>query len=116
MSVLNIDLAWTTDPMGLFADEADMDGVDILESAAEYDGKLIAAVRAAFPDAIVEHADRGRIWEETGDGDVNGYDTPSTFEARQAIQQLADDILQRGEWIVIADRNCSACDAECSGH
>ncbi len=98
---LIIDLAWTTDESGLFASEADMAGVDVQESMAEFDGMLIAAVREAFPNAIVEHADRGRIWEINEDGDVNGADTPLAFEAGQTIQAIADEILQRGDWIVV---------------
>lgn len=100
MARLEIDLGWTTDPSALFASEADMDGVDVDESAAEFDGLVIAAVRRAYPDAIVEHADVSRIWEVTEDGDVNGADTPAAHEAWLLVRQLADDILQSGDWIV----------------
>lgn len=97
---LEIDLAWTTDSYGLFASEADMTGVDVQASMAEYDGLLIAAVREAFPEAIVEHADRGRIWDVSGSDTVNGFDTSRAYEAGLVIQQIADDILNAGDWIV----------------
>lgn len=95
---LEIDLTWTTDPSGLFASEADMDGVDVEASMAEYDGLLIAAVREAFPEAIVEHSDRGRIWDNSTDG--NGENTATAHEAGLVVQQIADDILNNGDWIV----------------
>lgn len=95
---LEIDLTWTTDPSGLFASEADMGDVDVEASMAEYDGLLIAAVREAFPEAIVEHADRGRIWDLDSDG--NGANTDRAHEAGLVVQQLADDILNSGDWIV----------------
>jgi hypothetical protein len=95
---LEIVLTWTTDPSSLFASEADMTDVDVEESMAEYDGLLIAAVREAFPDAIVERADRGGIWD--GDADGNGANTDMAHEAGLVVQQIADDILNRGDWII----------------
>jgi hypothetical protein len=97
---LIIDLAWTTDSNGLFASEADMTDVDVQASMAEYDGLLIAAVREAFPSAIVEHADVGGIWDTTGGDALNGADTSRAHRVGLVVQQLADDVLSRGDWIV----------------
>lgn len=101
MSDIEIDLAWTLDPYGLFASEADMVGADVQASMAEYDSLLLAAVRAAFPDAIVEHADRGRIWDNSTDG--NGANTEAAHNAGLVVQQIADDVLASGDWIVRTD-------------
>lgn len=102
--MLMIELTRTVDPSGLFAPESDMTGVDVQASMERFDALLLDRVRDVYPAATVGLTERGRIWEETGDGAVNGYDTPAAFAAGQVVQQLADDLLnQSDEWVVTLD-------------
>lgn len=107
---LEIELTETTDPNGIFANGI-TDGADAQASMERFDALLLAAVSEAFPEATVTIAQKGRIWEINEDGDVNGSDTPLAMRAQHVIQQLADDILNDGAWIVEADApaGCDRC-------
>lgn len=97
MKPLEIGLTRTTDSSGLFEDTT---GADIAASLEQFDALLLDAVTAAFPEADVLLVDKGYVYDQTVGTDINPADTDETHQAWLRIQALADDIHQRGDWIV----------------
>lgn len=109
---LEIVLTETTDMNNVFAAEADMDGVDMDASMARYDDMLLAEVTKSFPEAEVSVGPAGRIIDLETDG--NPWDSTAAHEAGLVVQQIADAILNGGDWIVMdASSCCDQCGTQC---
>lgn len=96
----SIALTRTTDPSGLFATEADMRGIDVQASMEEYDRLLHSAVARAIPEATVRITDRGRISTSVTSEHENPENTRDAHEYGLLVQDIADRVLESGDWIV----------------
>jgi hypothetical protein len=97
---LEIGLARTIDSTSLFEDTT---GANVEASMERFDDLLLAAVSEAFPEADVEIVDKGYVFDREIGTDINPADTDETHQAWLRIQSIADDIHNRGEWVVEAE-------------